>query len=152
MDAIIRKNNRDMKREIKFRGMNAQSEWVYGFYMANFSPYNNENEIVDSFIYRGLRNIESAIPVNGESVGEFTGLFDKNSVEIYEGDIVQTNHISKGVIAWSPMASQWWINFTDEVSWRKSYKELIPDYGDDNLYCQYIEIIGNIYQNPDLLK
>ncbi len=79
---------------------------------------------------------------------QYTGLKDKNQNEIYEGDVVQTNFILKGEIVFNEMASQWWINFKHD---RNTYKELVPDFGDGQNYCQYIEVIGNVYSNPELL-
>jgi uncharacterized phage protein (TIGR01671 family) len=78
---------------------------------------------------------------------QFTGLLDENKKKIYEGDKVRC-HIDKhtglkiGSIEWSPMASQWWIAFEEH-----RYKPLEPDYGDDNLYCQYVEVIGHVYES-----
>lgn len=134
-----------MNREIKFRGwfqgINGQEYWAYGYLV---KQENGNWEIT---------NGETSWTV--DNVGQFTGLLDKNGKEIYEGDVVVLS-LSKdsgangadGIIEWSKMASQWWIRFNYD---KKRYKELTPDYGDENYYCQYLEITGNIYVTPPSL-
>ncbi len=77
--------------------------------------------------------------------GEFTGLKDKNGVDIYEGDIIQYNEIVrgklKGIILYNVAAF--------EAKWVS--KELSTLLMGD-LIEQNVEVIGNIHQNPDLLK
>jgi len=69
---------------------------------------------------------------------QYTGVFDKNNVEICEGDILKGTGIGNVVRVWEALSLN---NFHH---WQET-EDLINEHGD-------IEVIGNIYQNPDLLK
>ena len=125
-------------RTIKFRGYNSQNkEWLYGSllkcsdsYLIN--PEDSDRIAVDDLI------------VNPESIGQFTGLHDKNGREIYEGDIV---HCSFGPIR---LESTGTIIYQDAKYIIKQFGDgyMLPqDYGEKN-----IQVIGNIHDNPELLK
>ena len=118
-------------RTIKFRGKDhVNGEWVYGdLFRMNGFPY----------IYPGHYEV---IP---DTVGQFTGLLDKNGKDIYEGDVVANDFGNANIVN---MTVEW---CTD------GYWALHEIDGDDTMhfvadYLKEIEVIGNIHDNPELLK
>lgn len=75
---------------------------------------------------------------------QYTGLHDKNGEEIYEGDIIQYEDITKGLVRYSEKYAQYVLVNTGTV------KDEFEPLGDYNM--EVFEIIGNEYDNPDLLE
>lgn len=146
------------QREIKFRGQRTDTKnWVYGYYFK--TPLTDENSGTDSsagwfFLTGETRHCIShehgvAFTIIPETVGEFTGLKDKNGKEIYEGDILnikQSNgDIEKGIVTFRN--SQFCIKSgNDFFCFVWAGIENVWDKNKDGY-----EIIGNIYENPELL-
>ena len=125
-----------MKREIKFRGLNISGEWCVG----NLSIVNTD---LNGQVERGVYISNSigtpfAYSVRPETVGQFTGLYDKNGKEIYEGDILKA--VSKGKEYVGEV-------YYDEAQWFGATDYLYYAVTNSNA-----EVIGNIYENPYLLK
>jgi len=136
-----------MSREIKFRGKRIDNnEWDYGC-LINYLPNNNPRIISCEFLgeqnepdYRETNN-----EIHSSSLGQFTGLYDKNGVEIYEGSILK---FIEGVHK----------NETFYVKYKTSFFQLLPI--EDKHLKQYTirlddesntQVIGNIHDNPELL-
>lgn len=126
----------------KFRALDHENNFVYGYYLyqskGNWSQhriYNDETKITHD--------------VNSDTLCQSTGLFDKNGMEIYEGDILYFPNDKKtckvvyhngafGVDYYydsHPTHLFHWYDFVNT-----SHEKIIP------------EIIGNIHQNPELLN
>jgi uncharacterized phage protein (TIGR01671 family) len=125
-----------MNREIKFRGkMVDNGEWAYGYFTVIKGTYYISEDVPD-----GVYFDHSVIP---ETVGQFTGLHDKNGKEIYEGDIVQTDDYSKGAF----------FGINQPVKHIViEYEELSTGMGFRILHKDSAQVIGNIYENPELIK
>ncbi len=125
-----------MNRTIKFRGKRIDNgQWVYGF-LAD-SDYINDVNSVDL----------SSIEIDPETVGQFTGLLDRNGNEIYEGDIMQVNYImatGRHFIGLS-YEVRWCIQDGSWTAWNGCSDFALPK-------PRQILIKGNIHDNPELLS
>ena len=128
-----------MTREILFRGKRVDNgEWVEGYYSpVNIPITGNMGHFINVGGYR-------AVEIDPETVSQFTGLCDKNDVKIFEGDIIEyTDGCNDwlGAVKYASDDAQFVVRFIggDVESF-------------DNLYCGNCEVIGNIYDNPELLE
>lgn len=132
-------------RTIKFRGKDILTDkWVYGdlLHLGNayaiVTSYEEEKLEVNAISGRLEIQLEDIVGVYPEAVGQFTGLFDKDGCEIYEGDIL-CNIDTNRKVAVVYEAPQFCYSDNDF-----GYKFL-------NLPENYI-VVGNIHDNPELLK
>jgi len=130
-------------RPMEFRGQTVKTKtWTYGYYVKCrgdhyiLPEYNNMG-----FDERWLEWVK-VIP---ETVGQFTGLADKNGQEIWEGDIIKTQFADVGLRLVIFRDD----GFCDGNDWNKNGVDIgiIPD----NSYFRKCEVIGNIHENPELL-
>lgn len=92
----------------------------------------------------------SFIPDEVTMLMQYTGLKDKNGIEMYEGDILKTNK-RVGAVEWKDLEACYTMTYRDgRVT---VYRTLSADEGDETgYYCSWCEVIGNIYENPELLE
>jgi uncharacterized phage protein (TIGR01671 family) len=130
---------------IKFRGKNKNDDWVEGYY-CKFGFVGNEKYYIIPYYASALYAIE----INPETVGQFTGITDKNGEETFEGDILHTNYHSECDVE---------VVFNDG----RYAMKFLHNHGyhckgeiDCNCFCQEmvsrLSKIGNIYDNPELLE
>lgn len=161
-------------REIKFRAMPrytnmCQDElkemtqydgtFIYGHLIDNYIA-GDVIEATDEYI-----SLEYWVPIKKETVGQYTGLRDKNGKEIYEGDIVEVETISYTDCSKEKVESIWhhegvmefhqngWC-IVKKIDTGKSLKPLFfsnlkndPDDPDTDIF----EVVGNIFENPETL-
>lgn len=122
-------------REIAFRGKRIDNgEWVVGM-LARYNPLFTVANIVNE--------MEMLVPVSIATIGQYTGLKDKNGKRIFEGDIINgytltgVNDRRGVVVAWNELFSGWYAG---------ENKSLFGGLG------EIYEIIGNIQDNPELVE
>lgn len=138
-------------REIKFRGKRLDNgEWVYGDYHHRAGGVHCIIDMQPDF----QGKVEYVIiQVDAETVGQFTGLRDKNDKDIYEGDIVKWI-LTMPAVGVNGGYEEYETEEIGEIKWDEGALQL-------GEYCaagfayeseDYAEIIGNVHDNQELLK
>lgn len=131
-------------REILFRGKRlSDGEWVDGNLFVD--EMKDKHEILVGYV-----NYRVGWGVDPKTVGQFTGLTDKNGTKVFEGDIVSVKlkdsngecweetkrvHYNSNECCWYPM------RWNEECDFCEGWTEITS-----------IEVIGNIHDNPELLE
>lgn len=136
------------EREIKFRGISIKTnQFIYGSLLLI-----NEEAYIYDRDYGDLNDTDFGFAfeqVKLETVGEFIGLRDKPGKEIYEGDVVlgysykepfarKTKTTMKGIVVYSENDAKYYIKWKIASGYRT-----IP-------HISQVEIIGNVFENPEL--
>lgn len=126
-------------REILFRGKRTDTgAWVKGL-LARYNPNFEAANIV------GLA--ECLIPVHTSTVGQFTGLTDKNGNRIFEGDIIRDDWGKIYEVFFTTDSCSFMVLCTSAPNECETGR-----YRLGKKWCNTIEVIGNIHDNPELLK
>lgn len=133
-----------MNREILFRGKH-DGEWIEGFYKAE--GYDTYRGCIDRTPY--IQQLGKCVSwaVDPSTVGQYTGLTDKNGTRIFEGDIIR----------YCPFKceEQEETGFVEWVKNNAGFIIRLMDGAVDDLYfgtAKKCKIIGNVHDNPELLK
>lgn len=129
-------------REILFRGKRTDNgEWIEGFYAKSGDK---SYIIIDNDFAIGYVVMKDVIP---ETVGQYTGLNDKNGVKIFEGDVLQFSYTGEnlGVEGQGTVVFE---NGKFGVLWGW-HKDLVCLDGFANTE---VEAIGNVFDNPELTR
>ena len=143
-------------REILFRGKEKNSgEWIYGD-LRHISDGHGGYILCIVDNTNGRNNDVTGVEVVPKTVGQYTGHTDKNGVMIFEGDIVKGTAYSAtniGVIVWIDEISGFgvrYVNAPNPTAWVNSSILRCAAIGKTDEFAA--EVIGNIYDNPELLE
>ncbi len=147
-----------MCRQIEFRGYDVEDKaWRYGYYVYHqdttycFSEdYENGPDVRHHYIIWdemtdwGLPNRWLKSEVDGKSISQFSGFKDRNKKKVYDGDIVNLygyfTKLPKGCVKWDEKCCSYIVIYEGGV---------IPIC---NFRSSDIEVIGNVYENPEMLE
>ena len=135
-------------REILFRGKRKDfdNEWLEGFY----TLYNDNRGMKPAIITGTEKHCFIPLEIIPETVGQYTGLTDKNGKKIFEGDIVEVTYLTRCYDNETEIRE---VTYNEEeccyypMRWNETCE--VCDYFTE---IQSIEVIGNIHDNPELLK
>lgn len=141
-------------REILFRGKNADNgEWVYGSYLhtkkIRLCIVRDESEVEENTQHLivqdalacdwGFKNGMQVVDVLPETVGQFTGLTDKNGKDVFDGDIVLIEGINgRCVIEYHEETACWYIHVLSVNKYLHLFNHM-----------DEIEVLGNIYEEEE---
>lgn len=155
-------------REIEFRAKSIYSKkWVYGFYSPRIHSFDQIPSI------KTIEGIDIEIEIN--TLSQYVGLKDKNGKKIYEGDIIRQQTFDKLNSSYANekdkkdhknyLIKKRKCIFDDEENYHHNYDYVVEykdarfyPFADDNFEWgnfnkdKPVEIIGNIWDNPELLK
>lgn len=148
-------------RELKFRGFNKfKNKWTYGY------PCNKPNALITEFRFdekldefvccneNCRQDIFRYEDIEEGTLGQFTGVRDKNKNEIYEGDIVKFAVFDLSFDSDENVEKFEKRYEKDEVVFTNGRFIAGVKYGSNESLAlmQELEVVGNIYENPELLE
>lgn len=158
-----------MTREILFRGRISKNEWVYGLPIEGepLMGRGKETCIVTkpglSYYDGVLMTYDECVEVDPDTIGQLTGLTDRNGVKIFEGDIVAVKVYNSPIFENYKVV--WFVGDGGfhlfrpkrekmDVGWDAKRGEIGygTDLNDLVIRQRMVEVIGNIYDNPELLE
>jgi len=139
-----------MNRTIKFRGKRLDNhEWLYGYYFVNRKKhFIVKDEIVPP------ESVFTDFKIDPDTLGQFTGLYDRNGKEVYEGDVVFWIAIDmrgrgkgeQGAIIWDKDTMAW------AIMRNKPTSDGRPCIISRPFDKKHLEVVGNVHDNPELMK
>jgi uncharacterized phage protein (TIGR01671 family) len=136
-----------MENEIKFRAWDKQSNKMFEVVGIDFNDL--EVSYTTKGIVKGGKKEEDWNDLIEVEIMQFTGLTDKNDKDIYEGDILESEYNGNHSVVFRDGA--FCIKHVNEADWSRG---CCKPWRGRNLseQCNLEEVIGNIYENPELIK
>jgi len=133
-----------MNRPIKFRGKRTDNgEWAYGYYIVQPTHSGEDGHIISI----GL----NAYFVDPETVGQYTGLTDRNGKEVYEGDIVECLIQGGYSDHFVDLVKIREVKFNTKSAYYMPFN-VCRTSKDEEGYLKTVKVLGNIYTHPHLLE
>ncbi|MBM7598183.1 putative phage protein (TIGR01671 family) [Virgibacillus halotolerans] len=139
-------------REISFRAWDNENNHMIDIARFDFADYT---------VYSHLFACEGYLGENLK-IMQYTGLKDKHGKEIYEGDIIEfsrgddwrENEQKQGIseVVYSEQITAFAYHYKAKSSWGTAYDDVVCAIGNITDQCGDLEIIGNTYENPELLE
>ena len=145
-------------REIKFRGRKSNGEWIYGDYHKRAGGVHCIIKMEPDENGKVVYTVHQAVP---DTIGQFTGLRDKNGKEIYEGDILrgfeypfydaqEDAYNYYAIVDWDDEEAQFYAYH--DLARGAQVRGVSCGVGVDMKDLREMEVIGNIHDNPELLN
>ena len=131
-------------RDYLFRGKRIDNgEWVTGFYVHYDDTKDNHKDDCDYIV--GIHTGEHFpfFEVIPKTVGQYTGKTDKNGEKIFEGDILNTTNSNCAI---------WYVDYKNTAFCCNQGNANYSCVLDEFMQFSVVEVIGNIHDNPELLK
>ena len=135
-----------MKREIKFRGRRVDNGvWLYGS-LVQYNGSQNWCDAVEIWKHDDSTECGTYQEVDPDTVGQFTGLLDKDGVEIYEGDyVLHAKNVKKAT-------KQPWSTNPELICWDDDKAAFVLSGSIWGFIYHSYKIAGNIHDNPELME
>ena len=134
-----------LNRQIKFRAWDKENKRIVYFGLYSLLVDGVEKDEYWLKHYKaGLRNLE---------IIQYTGLKDKNGIEIYFGDILATSNKDKQYDIWNKKDFGYTVVVEEKDILGVSYSNWWIEFDGESVYdISFVEVIGNIHENKNLLK